>query len=322
MRKPAGILTGYLLIFTVVLYLYGLPLEPLTYGVLLALLLAAVWGGLDFLFYVRRYEKLQKLKGELEGDLKEIPRPENRVEQEYQEMLLHLYESRQEIEKRLNAGYEEMMEYYTIWVHQIKTPIAAMRLLIQKEDSPDARAMELELFKIEQYVEMVLGYLRTEDMSRDLEIREYELDHMIRQAVKKYAKMFILNKISLQYEPVNCTVITDEKWLVFALEQILSNALKYTRPGGTVSIYMEEGKEKTLVIADTGIGIAPEDLPRVWEKGFTGRNGRLDKRATGIGLYSVKRVMDRLRHEIYLTSRVGKGTQVHIKLNRKKLDLM
>ena len=134
--------------------------------------------------------------------------------------------------------------------------------------------------------------------------------------------MFILNKISLQYEPVNCTVITDEKWLVFALEQILSNALKYTRPGGTVSIYMEEGKEKTLVIADTGIGIAPEDLPRVWEKGFTGRNGRLDKRATGIGLYSVKRVMDRLGHEIYLTSRVGKGTQVHIKLNRKKLDLM
>ena len=117
-------------------------------------------------------------------------------------------------------------------------------------------------------------------------------------------------------------MITDEKWLVFALEQILSNALKYTRPGGTVSIYMEEGKEKTLVIADTGIGIAPEDLPRVWEKGFTGRNGRLDKRATGIGLYSVKRVMDRLRHEIYLMSRVGKGTQVHIKLNRKKLDLM
>ena len=111
-----------------------------------------------------------------------------------------------------------------------------------------------------------------------------ELDDLIHQAVRKYAPLFIRRKIALQYEDVHCQILTDEKWLEFVLEQVLSNALKYTRKG-KIKIYMDPQSPKTLVIEDTGIGIAPEDLPRVFERGYTGYNGRTDKRSTGIGLY-------------------------------------
>ena len=121
-----------------------------------------------------------------------------------------------------------------------------------------------------------------------------------------------MKKIKLDYETVNSRVLTDEKWLVFVLEQLLSNALKYTR-SGRISIHME-GKE--LVVEDTGIGIQAEDLPRVFEKGFTGYNGRTDKKSTGIGLYLCKSVMDKLRHQIRIESEVGIGTKIYLNLTR------
>jgi hypothetical protein len=176
-----------------------------------------------------------------------------------------------------------------------------------------------------------------EDMSSDLSFKLCSLDLMIRQAVRKYSQMFILKKIRLEYGPVEKNVLTDDKWLVFVLEQILSNALKYTKNSGEcgrISIYMEDGvsvkqennmnhQEKTescLVIEDNGIGISPEDLPRVFEKGFTGYNGRTDKKSTGIGLYLCKSVMDKLRHEIWIESEVGKGTRVYLSLSRKAMQ--
>lgn len=174
---------------------------------------------------------------------------------------------------------------------------------------------EVELFKIEQYVEMVLTYLRMEGMSSDLSFDICSLDSIIRQAVRKYSQMFILRKIRLEYTAVETKVLTDEKWTVFAIEQILSNALKYT-PSGKISIYMEEA---CLVIEDTGIGIWPEDLPRVFEKGFTGYNGRTDKKSTGIGLYLCKSVMDKLMHKIWIQSEAGKGTKVYLSFERKSI---
>ena len=166
---------------------------------------------------------------------------------------------------------------------------------------------------------MVLQYLRLESESSDLVLKTQNLDDIIRQAVKKYAPLFIRKKLTLVYEPVNCQVLTDEKWLEFVLEQILSNAIKYTKRG-SVAVYMDDREEKTLVIADTGIGIAAEDVPRVFEKGFTGYNGRYDKRSTGIGLYLCRRVLNRLSHTIRIESEPGQGTRVYINLDTVNLQ--
>ena len=211
-------------------------------------------------------------------------------------------------------------------MHQIKTPIAALRVLIQVyEDSENkdlmrlVRDMKLEIFKIEQYVEMVLTYLRMETMSSDLVFEVCSLDAAVRQAVRKYSQMFILQKIRLQYNPTERKVLTDEKWLVFVIEQLLSNALKYSRPGeGRVSVYIEK---EELVIEDNGIGIYPEDLPRVFEKGFTGYNGRRDKKSTGIGLYLCRSVTDKLKHGLRIESEPGKGTRVFLNFYRSRLDV-
>ena len=322
LQKPASFLVGCLLIFSLIFFLYGTPTEPILYGLVIVLVLGGISIAADLFVLLRKYEKLQKLKSDLDGAPQEMPPASNGIELLYQDMLTEVWRQRQTLEYQQSKGYTDLTDYYTLWVHQIKTPLAALQLLLQSAGAPDIRRMEIELFKIEQYVEMVLGYLRTEDLSTDLQIQECDLDKIICQGVKKYAKMFILENISLDYTPVHCQIITDEKWLLFVFEQILSNALKYTRAKGRISIYMDPQKENTLVIEDTGIGILPQDLPRIWEKGFTGYNGRKDKRATGIGLYSSKKILDRLSHTMYVTSRVNVGTKVYLDLHRKKLDLI
>ena len=169
--------------------------------------------------------------------------------------------------------------------------------------------------KIEQYVEMVLGYLRLGSSSTDYVLRNCDLDKLLRQSIRKYARLFILKKIALDFQETGRTVLTDEKWLSFVVEQLLSNAVKYTPEGGLVRVY---GDGETLVIADSGIGIRPEDLPRVFEKGFTGFNGREDKKSTGIGLCLCRQVLDRLNHDISIASRPGQGTLVRLDLSRDR----
>lgn len=169
-------------------------------------------------------------------------------------------------------------------------------------------------------MEMVLGYLRTEDMASDIRFEEVDMDSLIREQIHKFARIFIGKKLSLEYQEVSETVLTDEKWLGFVLGQILSNALKYTKKG-KISIYVSKSRPHTLVIEDTGIGIRAEDLPRVFEKGFTGYNGREENRSTGIGLYLCGKIMKRLDHGIRIESELGKGTKVFLELGRKKMDL-
>ena len=194
-----------------------------------------------------------------------------------------------------------------------------MRLLMQSGEKKE-KELDLELFKIEHYVEMVLNYLRMASDTSDLLIAEYDLDNIIKQAVRKYAKSFIYKRLSLNYIPTECRVLTDEKWLLFVIEQILSNSLKYTNKGG-ISIYLEDREKKILVIEDTGIGIWEEDLPRVFEKGFTGYNGRTDKKSTGIGLYLCKNILKRLSHTIRIESKEGRGTRVKIGLKMIEMEI-
>ncbi len=218
----------------------------------------------------------------------------------------------------------EKEDFFGLWAHQIKTPIAALNLLLQAEEK-DTAACRKEVFCIETYVEMALNYLRFESMSNDLTLSVYSLESMVRQVVRKYASVFIHKNISVELTQLEYQVLTDEKWFCFSLEQLLSNALKYTQEGKITISAAASGDEITLTIADTGIGIRSEDIPRIFEKGFTGYNGRMDKKASGLGLYLSKGVCDKLGHHIQITSKEGRGTEVSIIVkqeNVKRADLI
>ena len=300
-----------------VFWLYGLPGEGLVYTLVLWAAGFSVLGGVDFFRFRRCHRDLEKLHKEILVTAENLPRPGCLIEEDYQSLLRLLESTLRERQAQADQAMADQLAYYTLWVHQIKTPIAAMDLLLQQGER--GLAAQAELFKISQYVDMALQYVRLDGTTRDLHLSQVSLDQVIRQVVRKYAKLFILKKIRLDFRETGLTVLSDEKWLAFLLEQLLSNALKYTPEGGQVAIFGEP--REILVIADTGIGIAPEDLPRVFERGFTGQNGRLDKKATGIGLYLCRRVTELLGHTLSITSAPGKGTQVRVGLRRPDLTV-
>ncbi len=301
---------------TVSFMLYALPVTAVIYPCL-----CAAFAGMMLLVagFFKERQKLRQLEvcktsGIL--DPLELPLPSDRTEEEYREIISGLLEREAAAREKAGADYAGMMDYYTLWVHQIKTPISSMRLKLQNEDTPLARWLRLDLSRIEAYVEMVLAYLRLDSPSSDYVIKECDLDGIVRAGIKKFSGEFINRGLSLDYKPLNREVLTDEKWLQFVFEQVLSNALKYTKEGG-ISIYIEDN---TLCIKDTGIGIDPADLPRVFERGYTGNLGREDKRASGIGLYLCKRVCKALGHKISIDSAEGSGTTVRIGLERKEYE--
>ncbi|MCF2683161.1 sensor histidine kinase [Faecalicatena contorta] len=325
--KEIFLYIGIVGIYTGVCYLYEVRTDALWYSMNLSVACILLYEIAGYFSYKKHHDKLLVMEKNA-GAIQDImPEAWGMVERDYQRILKNLEEAKKELESADRISRQEMADYYGMWVHQIKTPIAAMQVLLQsceetlEGDVSYTREMKLELFKIEQYVEMVLTYLRMEQMSSDLALECYALDDIIRHAVRKYSRMFILRKIRLEYGAVNEQVLTDEKWLGFVLEQILSNALKYTRSGGTVFVYMKKDpdkKKRYLVVEDTGIGIQAEDLPRIFEKGFTGYNGRTDKKSTGIGLYLCKQIMDKLGHRIWAESDVDQGTRICLMLEREE----
>ena len=238
--------------------------------------------------------------------------------EQYEKESKEMQESNSE-ESRQWEELQEKQDFFALWAHQIKTPIAALNLLLQGEKQ-DAAVCRQELFKIESYVEMALNYLRFEEMSNDLVLERNSLEQLVRQVVKKYAAIFIYNHISIQLEHLDYTVLTDEKWFCFVLEQILSNALKYTKQGSVKISAEESANGLRVLVKDTGIGIRSEDLPRIFEKGFTGYNGRMDKKASGLGLYLCKGVCEKLGHGISVASKEGEGTTVMITLQCEKVQ--
>lgn len=293
-----------------------LPLAPVLYVLGLCLLLGAAFTAVAFWQFRKKHRLLQVLSDNISISIEHLPEPSGPVESDYQALLEHLFTAKTELQSASDRRYQDLMEYYTLWVHQIKTPISAMDLILQAQDTPEYLELRSELFKVQQYVEMVLCYLRLDSPSNDFMFRICALDTLLREAIRTYAGQFIRRKVKLVYAPVDKQVLTDAKWLQFVVEQLLSNALKYA-PGGTVTITLEGD---TLIIADNGIGITPEDLPRVFEKGYTGLNGRSGQRSTGIGLYLCSRVMKRLGHGLTIESQVGQGTQVKLALGYKALE--
>ena len=302
-------------LFLLAFLLYRLPMEAVIYPFVLCIVVFLVYMVISYISENKRKKLLSYISNYEDITATDIGEYKTVCEKEYRRIIKMLSEENSEMLARENAKYNEIIDYYTLWVHQIKTPIAAMNLTLQSEDSRENRQLARELLKIEQYVQMVLTYLRLDSPSSDYLLREYELDSIIKESVRKFSPEFISKKIGVEIIPTEYSLITDEKWFCFLLEQILSNALKYSEHG-RIKIYMENQR---LCICDEGIGIAKEDLPRIFERGYTGYNGRNHKKASGIGLYLCKRICDNMNIKISVTSQLGIGTTVSLDLGQYKI---
>ena len=308
----------YIAVFTIVFSLYRLETEAVLYAGGLCLLCTVPALAVSFFSYKKEHQERSRIGENVELLLNELPKPGTLAETDYQDMLRKLGTIFEVNMTAWQNERRESMDYYTTWVHQIKTPISVMRMNLQGEDCEENRVLLAELFRIEQYVEMALYWLRLGSDSTDFMFQEYALDGIIRQAVRKYASQFIRKRICLCYEPTDITVLTDEKWLLFVIEQLLSNAVKYTLEG---SVSIDVTPDKILRISDTGIGIAPEDVPRIFEKGFTGYNGRADKKSTGLGLYLCRLTAGKLSHRIRVQSEPGEGTTFFLDMRTDPLEV-
>ena len=296
-------------IFVSSYFLFDLPAVTVLYPLVLSSVAILIAGVIDFLIVFNKHGRLKR---------NDLPQTSGPLEKDYQEIINKLKEEQEYSRQKTTSDFNNMVEYYTVWAHQIKTPIASMRLQIQSVDSDLARRLDGDLNRIEAYVEMVLTFLRLDSDSTDYVIRKIDLDAVIKPAIRKFARDFISKKLTMDFEPTEYKVLSDDKWLSFVIEQVLSNAVKYTKKGG-IKVYMDE--PGILCIEDTGIGISAEDLPRVFENGYTGFNGREDKRASGIGLYLCKRICDNLGHKIYAESEPGVGTKIRIDMNIKEIGI-
>ena len=298
----------FIAIFFIMFYLYNLPLEALIYTGSFCFLASVIASFSDFVNYRESYKKLKFLEKNILNDLEDLPKSLDIRIDYYHKIIEKLYEELEKLTQENRQKNTDMVDYYSMWVHQIKTPIAAMNFLLDNEEV-DQKNLQQELFKIERYVEMVLTYIRLDSTSSDYVITKINLDEVVKDSVKKYATIFINKKIKLNYVSHETMVISDKKWLSFAFEQILGNSVKYSRADGEITIKTYENR---LVIEDKGIGIKEEDLPRIFEKGFTGFNGRYEKKSSGLGLYLCKKTLDKLGHHIEISSKVGEGTRIEI----------
>lgn len=358
-------------VFLLVIWLYNLPYyEAFSFGI-------ELYGALYIVYLIYDYsvfaDKIRTLERNIKtDDIQNIALPDkkNDVEALYADIIIKLHEQKR---KQYDAGVEasrNLKDYYACWAHQIKTPIAAAKLIIQSLDdvvrnlennslgnsyneSYDKRYDDLknnqsnekngdndleklnrklnelshEMFRIEFYTDKVMDYLRLEDISSDYEFKMCRLDVAVKKVVKKFAPQFIGRHISLHIEQIEDSVCTDSKWLGFIIEQLISNAVKYSKDGGSVRIYTLHGNgdikknskddSLQLVIEDTGIGISEEDIPRIMERGFTGYNGRLDKKSSGIGLYLCRKAADRLGFVITFDASYKNGTRVVIDMTQR-----
>lgn len=320
-RVKIVIVFSYLIFFTistVIFFLYDIELEAILYAFAMCSFIGFLIITISFLRYYKKHKKLQHIANNIKILSDKLPRGVDAIEEDYQNMVSELAAYSSELSTSLQQQRSESIDYYTTWVHQIKTPISVMRMILQSEDSPVCKELQFELFRIEEYVDMVLSYFRLDTSASDFIFKDYELDKIIKQSVRKYASQFIRRKIKLEYAGTDKVVLTDQKWLSFIIEQLLSNSIKYT-PFGTVKIFV--GENSVLSIEDTGIGIADEDIPRIFEKGFTGYNGRENKKSTGLGLYLCKQASEKLSHKIWAESKVGEGTKVYLDLRSANLEV-
>ena len=321
--KVIGLLCAYGVIFSIVLYLYNIETPAIIYAFTLSAFFTIVFFMFGFVKFYKKHQLLLKMLSSNSTVVDEnLPIPNDLIERDYQNIISALYADIQHKVTQFDFAQSQMNDYYTMWVHQIKTPISALGLLLETQQSgqnEQTLSMKSELFKIEQYVDMALNYVRLESETSDFRFERLDLYELIKASIRKYRTLFIEKGISLNLEPFEFTALTDAKWFAFCFEQVLSNALKYTHEGAIwIALSTNEGHPQ-LTLRDSGIGIQKDDLPRVFERGFTGYNGRQDRKSTGLGLYLCKRTLKKLSLEIWIESEPGEGTRVYIEFPLTKV---
>lgn len=212
-------------------------------------------------------------------------------------------------------------EYIEMWVHEIKTPLAASKLIISNNPSPITKSIDEELDKLDAFVEQALFYARSATLEKDYLIKDINLSPLLNKVIRKHSKSFIYKNIKLDIQDMDTNVYTDSKWLEFIIDQIIGNSLKYiTEENGEIHIYTKQlSNAIELYIQDNGVGISEQDLPRIFDKGFTGSNGRNNEKATGIGLYLCKTLCEKLYLDIRAESHQGTTIIIHFPKNQSLL---
>jgi len=310
-KKSIIIYLCAVLVFSITSYLYNLPFGAIFYPIIIFSFISILIMTLDVKKEYRRYKNTMNRLIYID-DYHSVKSIDYEIDL-YQKALEDFVSKYKKVKEESAESYSETFEYFTIWAHQIKTPIASMKLQLASSDDLFSKNLEMKLNQIESYVEMVINYIKLNDDGFDFIFEEKCLDDILKEVIRQNSNDFIYKKIKLDYKEINKNIMIDEKWFVFVLNQIISNSIKYTNKG-TISIYVENDM---LCIKDTGIGINSNDLPRVFEKGYSGFNGRSNKKASGIGLYISKKILDKMNIDIKIESKVNKGTCVYLDVFKK-----
>ena len=295
-------------------------LEDLAYLLILELFVLGVIMTVDLIRYKARVKQVEDLLKRPVAEQSYNVEAKDILEERYVDLIHAQEKSRVDTENMSAKSSKDMEQYYNIWVHQIKTPISGMNVLLQSmEPTEEVGELQNQLFSVEQYVDMALQYQKIKSTTNDFSFAEIPLNKVIRENIRKYARLFIAKKLAVRYEETALRVLTDEKWISFVLGQIITNAVKYSDKGSITISACEDERNTYLSVKDEGIGISPEDLTRVFERGYTGYNGRADKKSTGIGLFLCKSVTRMLGHKIQISSEPGKGTEVTIIFSKQRI---
>lgn len=322
-KRHAGVLAGIATVFLIegcFMLVSQVCLEDLAYLLILELFVLGVIMTVDLIRYKVRVKQVEDLLKRPVAEQSYNVEAKDILEERYVDLIHAQEKSRVDTENMSAKSSKDMEQYYNIWVHQIKTPISGMNVLLQSmEPTEEVGELQNQLFSVEQYVDMALQYQKIKSTTNDFSFAEIPLNKVIRENIRKYARLFIAKKLAVRYEETALRVLTDEKWISFVLGQIITNAVKYSDKGSiTISAYEDECNTY-LSVKDEGIGISPEDLPRVFERGYTGYNGRADKKSTGIGLFLCNSVTRMLGHKIQISSEPGKGTEVTIIFSKQRI---
>ncbi|WP_298825739.1 HAMP domain-containing sensor histidine kinase [uncultured Planococcus sp.] len=319
-RPQLFLFIGMSVIFGVVYALGRLPLSLFFYSLQVAAFLLLLYLIVDYFRYAKRYKLISNLELVNASSLEEIQASSDSLDRLYIEKMESLLGQLRESENLHAERQTDQLDYFTLWLHQIKTPISAISLLTQSSRAKEAKQISQELVRLEDYTHMALNYIKLEEPGAAMELSLVDLDEVVKKAIKKYSILFIYKGIRLDYQPLGMNVLSDSQWLQNLLEQILSNSLKYT-PEGSISIYRDPNRAETLIIEDTGMGIHSEDLPKIFNKGYSGMNGRLHEKSTGLGLFLSKKICQRLGHRLAIDSKPGEGTRVAIDMSREELQV-